>query len=180
MLVSSTLGTILSAGGDIALSRKGYKVVGSDYFDGFFSDIKRLTIDEAAIIHFFFVFSRFEFALKATGYLKTSERASPDWGKFRAEVKDKYVPGMNEELDSAVAYLCEMPVGTQVSLGEGLEFVPTSRKEQTDIEFSIYSVEKIRNNLFHGGKFPSGPVTDPSRDARLLYSGLVVLTQCLE
>jgi hypothetical protein len=40
-------------------------------------------------------------------------------------------------------------------------------------------VRTVRNNLFHGGKSPSRPISEPARDQRLLESSLVVLHECL-
>jgi len=151
-----------------------------DYFGDFFSDIKKLGIDKDATVRFFFVFSRFEFALKQAMYLKVGTRAEPNWECFSNDVKDRYVPGTDKELDNAIAYLCEKPIRRQIVSGDALMFEAIGRGNQTDIEFAIQSVQMIRNNLFHGGKFPSGPVCDPGRDAKLLSSGLVILARCLE
>ncbi|HLH07822.1 MAG TPA: hypothetical protein VKW78_11340 [Terriglobales bacterium] len=38
----------------------------------------------------------------------------------------------------------------------------------------------VRNNLFHGGKFPSIPISDPSRDRDLLLSSMVILNAALD
>ncbi len=36
-------------------------------------------------------------------------------------------------------------------------------------------VRTVRNNLFHGGKFPLLLVTEPSRDSDLITNGLAIL-----
>lgn len=43
----------------------------------------------------------------------------------------------------------------------------------------ILSVRRVRNNLFHGGKFPSVNLEDPGRNADLLESSIVILEGCL-
>ena len=153
-------------------------MVQDDYFDGFFSEIERLKIDKEGTTRFFFVFSRFEFALKEAGYLQNETLAKPNWETFRNKVKNKYVCGQNPDLDRVVDYLCNYPVGKQQSSGE--RFLPMNRGSQSKIEYAISSVEVIRNNLFHGGKFPTGPVIDIARNSELLAAGLTILAQCLK
>jgi hypothetical protein len=36
----------------------------------------------------------------------------------------------------------------------------------------------MRDNLFHGGKYPGSPTIDPDRDPTLLRHGLTVLGEC--
>jgi hypothetical protein len=40
-------------------------------------------------------------------------------------------------------------------------------------------VRRIRNNLFHGGKYPSGPEPDLSRDEKLLMQAIRILEPAL-
>jgi hypothetical protein len=155
-------------------------VIDNSYFDGFFADIERLGIDKEMTSRFFFVFSRFEFGLKKLRYLEKKDYASPDWNAFSDTIKDEYIRGENQNLDDAVKYLCDNPVKKQIRSNDAFEFKCISKGTQSDIEFAIQSVQVVRNNLFHGGKFPSGPVTDPGRDSKLLSAGLIVLAQCLE
>lgn len=49
-----------------------------------------------------------------------------------------------------------------------------------DLDRLLVLVRRIRNNLFHGGKFPEGPEDDASRDRELLKSDIAVLQACLE
>ena len=37
----------------------------------------------------------------------------------------------------------------------------------------------VRNNLFHGGKFPLIRISDPSRDRDLLLSAIIILRRTL-
>ncbi|HJX12988.1 MAG TPA: hypothetical protein VJ377_05605, partial [Dehalococcoidales bacterium] len=45
----------------------------------------------------------------------------------------------------------------------------------------IYIIKQVRNNLFHGGKFPDpiGPVGDPTRDPSLIKHSITVLKHLL-
>jgi hypothetical protein len=44
----------------------------------------------------------------------------------------------------------------------------------------MLSVRTVRNNVFHGGKFPDGIVIDPLRDERLIRECLAFLKGLLE
>jgi hypothetical protein len=44
----------------------------------------------------------------------------------------------------------------------------------------LLSVRTIRNNVFHGGKFPDGMITDPLRDEQLNRDCLAVLQSLLK
>jgi hypothetical protein len=44
----------------------------------------------------------------------------------------------------------------------------------------LLAIRTVRNNLFHGGKFPLIPMPDPSRDRDLLLHSLAVLNTALE
>jgi hypothetical protein len=48
-------------------------------------------------------------------------------------------------------------------------------------QFTIACVRTVRNNLFHGGKFPMpvGPVDDVAHNTELVSSSLRVLRACL-
>ena len=43
----------------------------------------------------------------------------------------------------------------------------------------VVHVKTIRNNLFHGGKYPNTPKIPAERDAQLLKSGIVMLDELL-
>jgi hypothetical protein len=76
------------------------------------------------------------------------------------------------------AYARAKPPKKQVVQGGGLNWedsVPTA----SEIKTLIIYVRRIRNNLFHGGKFPEGPMHDVARDTELLRSGVSVLKALL-
>lgn len=49
----------------------------------------------------------------------------------------------------------------------------------SQIEDILLSVRTIRNNVFHGGKFPDGPVAEPLRDELLIRDCLAVMNALL-
>ena len=49
----------------------------------------------------------------------------------------------------------------------------------SDVVKIIRYIRRVRNNLFHGGKFSTLPVSDRRRNAELMQYSLVVLRECL-
>jgi hypothetical protein len=52
-------------------------------------------------------------------------------------------------------------------------------QEPTRIERLLFDLRTVRNNLFHGGKFPRTYIEDPSRDEQLIRSCLAILNTLL-
>lgn len=137
------------------------------------------------ITRFFLVFSRFEYALKRAGYVRSNEDgyAEADWAAFGRSVRRLYNRDRSPALSEATEYLLSNPpkrqaVGAARTLvWEDLE----RREEQTDIGWLLVIVRTVRNNLFHGGKYPMpyGYLQEPARDATLLKHTLTVLEACL-
>jgi hypothetical protein len=69
-----------------------------------------------------------------------------------------------------------------VVAGNQLQWQPTVQGPgETDERFLLRLVGTVRNNLFHGGKYPYpfGPVPDVARNQQLLESAIAVLERCL-
>jgi len=125
---------------------------------------------------FFFWFSRFEFALKENGYLRSQtpgDAAEPGWDAFVAQWKDGFV------LSEEAAYLLANPPDRQiVGPGGGLDWKPVGLGDCTsDLAKVARLLKTARNNLFHGGKHGSAYWDSPKRTAALLKAGEGVLHQ---
>lgn len=134
--------------------------------------------DAEVIFDFFVVFSRFEFALKHAGYLKGNrDKAEPDWDKYCTSVQDKFDKTSPLEFQEACGYYTSYPPKKQVVIDGQVEW-KENQQGSTESEFRwiIRSVKTVRNNLFHGGKFPYMPL----RDTRLLSYALVILHECMK
>ena len=137
--------------------------------------------EEAALIfEFFMVYSRFEFALKEIPQFRRERddgHVEPDWRSFADFVKLGFNPDQTPELRQAFDYYLQHPPKIQgvednlLSWNENLK-----RASETDFTWVMRSIKGVRNNLFHGGKFP----WDSFRDVNLLMHGLVILYACLE
>ncbi len=124
-------------------------------------------------------FSRFEYALKRAGYIgQDGGAAKADWDKFENDLSG--LPA--GELAPVLAcgeYILQNPPKKQVVKNGGLGWensAPTASAIKTLLRY----VGRVRNNLFHGGKFPEGPVHDEPRDRDLLSSGRSVLQALLK
>jgi len=144
--------------------------------------LRHAHLDRNLITEFFFVFSRFEYALKRAGFLKPNRRsAEPDWDTFGDALEQKYNSDETPQLSSSVDYLLSEPPKRQIVQEDGsLGWDPDKRGSETEIVWLLLLVRRIRNNLFHGGKYPYMPLPEPARDDRLLESSLVLLEACLD
>ena len=132
------------------------------------------------VVKFFLIFSRFEYALKQAGFLK-NDRAKPDWDSFSDKIND-YLPSRKNEYDefrNAIDYLNRCPPRIQiVKERNGKKLLDWKRYKPQGNEACVLTeyIRRIRNNLFHGGKFPF----DPEHDIPLINHATTVLKHLLE
>ena len=146
------------------------------------------------LLSFFLVFSRFEYALKASGYFKRpietrydpqrAPTAEPDWDSFAVALRTRFPKEKREDLTEACNYLLAFPPNRQVILRDASGFAiawetPVRRYNETDREFVLRMVRNVRNNLFHGGKYGAEIHENVERTERLIWSSLRVLEECL-
>lgn len=123
---------------------------------------------------FFAVFSRFEYALKESGFLYVNRngRAAPDWDSFAAAVTLQFIP--TSELAQAIDFLNHEPPQIQTS-AYNWQHVPL--RGATPVAMALDAAQRIRNNLFHGGKHTLH--SPPGRDEALVQAAIVVLLGCI-
>jgi len=132
------------------------------------------------VVEFFLIFSRFEYALKQAGFLK-NDRAKPDWNSFSDEIND-YLPSRknkNDEFRKAIDYLNRYPPRIQIvkeSNGRNLLDWKSCKPQGNETRVLTEYIRRIRNNLFHGGKFPF----ETNKDIPLINSATIVLKYLLE
>lgn len=144
------------------------------------SILDSLNVPHELTLEFLATFARFEFALKKAGYVQGDDsKVSPDWDSFARGVA---------RLDAAVLapilntckYLQEHPPKKQVLQNGALHWVLRQGTSGSAIGDVLLNVRTVRNNVFHGGKFPDGVITDPLRDEQLIRECLAVLKGLLE
>jgi hypothetical protein len=131
---------------------------------------------------FFVFFSRFEYALKRhPEYLKReTETAEPNWDRFSSDHDALFQRNQTPALQSAVDYFKIFPPRKQIQIDRKLTWSePKTYKQGPILVWLLLVVRVVRNNLFHGGKFPMLPVSDPSRDLDLISHAIVILDACL-
>jgi hypothetical protein len=136
---------------------------------------------------FFLTFSRFEYALKNSGFfVRHPDRpngppaAEADWDTFSVSLRTVFISSISDQLLQASHYLLESPPNKQVIINGALAWeTPTRDTAVTDIEYLIRAIKIVRNNLFHGGKYNMGLHETTERTEMLLRSALVVLHSCL-
>jgi hypothetical protein len=134
--------------------------------------------DSRLIFEFFMVFSRIEFALKRSGYFRgDSNRAEPDWEKFSNTYQGKFDRLISPEFQQACEYYITHPPKKQVVHDDQVVWKENIQGEgESEFSWIIRSIRTVRNNLFHGGKFPY----DQVRDNTLLFHGLVILQEVMK
>jgi len=130
-------------------------------------------------VDFFFGFSRFEFALKANGYLKSHKlgaKAEPGWTAFVEKWKVGY-----ESSPEAVALVEARPEQQIVDANGDLAWRPVDlRRHTSELARVVCLLKTVRNNLFHGGKHGDVGWDDPERTKFLLTVGKRVLDQLVQ
>ncbi len=127
-------------------------------------------------VAFFAVFSRFECALKRSGYLQNKKGAEAHWYKFAKELGEPFLDEVRSRGDACE--LIRRPPKKQINKNGQLAWQTTT--QITDVNGLFLAVRRVRNNLFHGGKYPQGQLDDTSRNEKLLLQAKSVLERALE
>ncbi len=132
---------------------------------------------------FLVFFARFEYALKRSGFLRARKdrSAEADWDTFAVSLRAKFNGSNPEIFDEAVEYLLKNPPHKQVVNAGHLSWQePKLGNGEGRSEYILRLVRTVRNNLFHGGKFPNpiGPIAESARDRALRKHCLVILDEC--
>jgi hypothetical protein len=128
---------------------------------------------------FFYWFSRFEFALKENGYLKShvpGDYADPGWTEFVDKWHTQYAAS-----DEARFLLASPPERQIVLVGNKLDWKPVGLDDcKSDLARVVRLVKTVRNNLFHGGKHGGAGWDKPKRAEELLAASKEILGQLAE
>lgn len=136
------------------------------------SPFHSLQIPQALACEFFAVFARFEYAMKESGHLYVNRfgRAVPDWNGFADAASNLLQVAPGSELSQAIDFLNQEP--PQVQMAAHLwEAIPL--RGATPTSTALDAAQRVRNNLFHGGKHT--PHSAPGRDEALVRASLTLL-----
>lgn len=137
------------------------------------NELKEIAFD------FFYWFSRFEFALKESKFLKRDglgDNAEPGWEKFIEQHKRAF-----QHTDESKKLLELNPKRQKVGENLDLEWKNVGLDDcGSDLCKVVRLLKTIRNNLFHGGKHRAEGWDDPERTKELLEVAKTILDQLAE
>ncbi len=124
---------------------------------------------------FFREFARCEYCLKRVGLLDRNRRdPTADWGAFATQVQDVFQTPPSEEVANAIKCYVTSPPKKQVFKNGALDWAESVPDHKSQAELVLRLVCRVRNNLFHGGKF-NDVWFDPQRSEDFLRAGLQLL-----
>lgn len=132
-------------------------------------ELKELTFD------FFYKFSRFEYYLRTNGFGKSERKeqiAYADWPLFRKTYESNY--RLSVEARELLANPPKMQI---INNGKIQFFIENYDESDSNLRKIIRSIQRIRNNLFHGGKCGAGTEGEIKRNKYLLNKGSIALDQ---
>jgi len=145
-------------------------------------DLPPDALDRDLVFDFFWRFSTFECALKREGFLRvgSDDAAQADWSRFGREIRSGFRDPDSPELSAALRFLESRPPRMQVVRNGVLGWDDLRPSHGSREAYALLLIRVIRNNLFHGGKYPDGPVKSLERDRDLLAAASVVLEACYD
>jgi len=139
---------------------------------------ERLGPDKEIALEFFAVFSRFECALKCSEYVKgNNQRAEPDWDEYAKHLeKDSE---LKKEINEAAKYILDKPPQKQIIKSRMVQW-DKAHNSESGILLIFKLIGRVRNNLFHGGKYKGQYTINNKRDEELVKTCLTILYICLK
>lgn len=141
--------------------------------------MKPLNVLDELAFNFFTEFARCEYCLKAVGLRKNTRDAQPNWRAFAVEVVDLFENPQRDELKTAINYFITHPPKKQIVLDDHLDWDQQLPSHKSKADLVLQLICRVRNNLFHGGKF-NDHWFEPQRSEELIRFGLIVLKACIE
>lgn len=128
---------------------------------------------------FFILFSRFEYALKRAGFYKEPGKKQRSlelcWDKAGNALNSLCKPSL-EEYHKRNPYMFQKPPKKLMIHPNGqIEWFSSNIQTMNTTRQALHIVSSVRNNLFHGGKWPDGPQSDTARDKLLIESSIEII-----
>jgi hypothetical protein len=146
------------------------------------SSLPPAALDQGLVLNFFWRFSAFECALKREGFLKAGRNnaAEPDWKRFGHEITGRFASVAVSGLTEAREQLRQLSPRRQVVREGRIGWEPVQQNHESEEEYILRLMRIVRNNLFHGGKYPDGPIDEIARNRDILRAALTILDACCE
>ncbi|MBK5016684.1 hypothetical protein [Pantoea sp. S62] len=126
---------------------------------------------------FFTEFARYEFFLKITGLTQGEGDAKANWDRYALEVEEIIASPDTAELKDAIDYILTHPPKKQIVRNRVLLWDERPVQGRSKAQQVFLLIRRIRNNLFHGGKFNSHWF-EPERSELLMQHALIILKIC--
>ncbi len=137
-------------------------------------------------MRFFHIFSMFEYSMKACGFYELNGNGfvtGANWGKFVKTNKELFdiERDENSKILPSINYLLQSPPKQQ-ALNEEKELIWRNNEHDQEPDrnkVSLY-IRRVRNNLFHGGKFKGNYFSSPERSRDLIKHSSRILEHLIE
>lgn len=128
---------------------------------------------------FFQLFSRTEYAMKVAGYNNGNGPAEANWQKLALDVEDLIANPTSPNLREAIDFIFKAPPKKQMIINGLIQWENVKPDTSSRADKLLQYVCRVRNNLFHGGKF-NGRWFEPERSESLLQHSLIILSAVIE
>lgn len=130
---------------------------------------------EQLAFRFFKLFAQCEYALKAMGFGRAANAnaAEADWDRFANEIGVLLLAEQDPDVVTARTYLFENPPKRQVWVNGAVAWAAVPNNDRS-AQILFAHIRRVRNNLYHGGKF-NGRWIDPDRSEELISKSLLLL-----
>lgn len=149
-----------------------------DIIDEYYEEASGLDIYNQIAYKFFNCYSRFEYALKVSGFVYTKGRSQVAMADLNG-----FVHSIEGDLDlnstsisEAVNYLLSEPPNEWLSIDGSLVWGSKIR-QGNDTAAMVDCIRTVRNNLFHGNKMSN--VNNLQRNIELINACLIILNELL-
>jgi hypothetical protein len=119
--------------------------------------------------------------MKAAEFRNTNNGAAKaDWRKLALVVEDELKALESKQFVAALAYFREKPPMRQDVVDNQLQFREVAPNTGNEINDLLVYVCRVRNNLFHGGKFRGQVLRNPGSSLELIAHASVILEACMD
>lgn len=130
-------------------------------------------------VQFFQVFSRMEYALKASGYNNGDGAAEANWKKFALAISPSVNSPPSGEISEFITFLLNEPPKKQFIVSGVFVWRDIAASTGNTADDLFVYIRRVRNNLFHGGKF-NGHWFAPERSEKLMGASLAIMCWAIE
>lgn len=125
---------------------------------------------------FFRLFAHYEWALKQMGYGKAARNgtAEANWDKFAKDFGGALMESEDQHVVEAREYILAIPPKREMWVN-GRTSWEASPAERRCARTLFIHIRRVRNNLYHGGKFYDGHWFDEERSVELIKRSLLLL-----